>query len=249
MAKAQEQSPKVSISARIQADLARNIMSGRWAPGHRIPFERELVDEYGCSRMTVNKALQALVNDGLIHRVRSIGSFVSVPKAERSVLEIQDFREEAQKAGKRYSYEVMFRRIETLEPGAAQAIGFGRSRRVLHVTCLHRMDDVPVAYEDRLISLAKVPQAAERTFDDMPPGTWLLRTVPWSEAEHVIRARNASATIAKRLGIKRQAACLVLERETWHAGALVTYVELTYPGDRHHFAGRFSPVRKKDGAG
>jgi GntR family histidine utilization transcriptional repressor len=76
----------------------------------------------------------------------------------------------------------------------------------------------------------------------MPPGTWLLRSVPWSEAEHVIRARNASAAMAKRLAIKPQAACLVLERETWHAGALVTYVELTYPGDRHRFAGRFSPV-------
>jgi GntR family histidine utilization transcriptional repressor len=241
-AKVQDQSPKVSISARIQADIARNIISGRWPPGHRIPFERELVTEYRCSRMTVNKALQALVNDGLIHRIRSIGSFVSVPKVERSVLEIQDFQEEADKAGHPYRHEVLMRRVETLEPGAAQALGFGRSRRVLHVTCLHLIDAVPIAYEDRLISLAKVPQAADCRFDEMPPGTWLLRSVPWSEAEHVIRARNASAAMAKRLGIKPQAACLVLERETWHAGALVTYVELTYPGDRHRFAGRFSPV-------
>lgn len=247
MAKPQDQSPKTSISARIQDDLARNIISGRWPPGHRIPFERELVAEYGCSRMTVNKALQALVSDGLIHRVRSVGSFVSVPKVERSVLEIQDFHEEARKAGRPYRHEVLMRRVETLAPGGAQALGFGRNRRVLHVTCLHLLDAVPIAYEDRLISLAKVPEAANCSFEEMPPGTWLLRTVPWSAAEHVILARNANAAMAKRLRIKPKAACLVLERETWHADALVTYVELTYPGDRHRFAGRFSPTRMNGG--
>ena len=51
-------------------------MSGEWAPGHRIPFEHELATEYGCSRMTVNKALSQLARAGLIERRRRSGSFV-----------------------------------------------------------------------------------------------------------------------------------------------------------------------------
>src|SRR5262245_60849654 len=88
---------KGSLSARIRADIERNILSGKWPPGHRIPFERELVEQYGCSRMTVNKALLTLANDGVITRRRSVGSFVAQPRSERSILEIQDFAREAER--------------------------------------------------------------------------------------------------------------------------------------------------------
>ena len=49
----------------------RRILSGEWPPGHRIPFEHELTARYGCSRMTVSKALGELVEAGLIERRRS----------------------------------------------------------------------------------------------------------------------------------------------------------------------------------
>lgn len=234
-----------SISARIRADIERNIVSGRWPPGYRIPFERELVTQYGCSRMTVNKALLALATNGLIVRRRSVGSFVASPQAERSVLEIQDFAAEAARQGGPYRYEIESRAVERLDPGSARTIGLGSHRTVLHVVCVHYVREVPIAHEDRMISLAKVPQARHQTFDDMPPGTWLLRTVPWTEAEHVIRARNVGPVIARKLQIEPRAACLILERHTWHGGDLVTRVEITYPGDRHHFVGRFSPVEHR----
>ena len=96
--------------------------------------------------------------------------------------------------------------------------------------------------EDRIISLASVPAAEQETFVNIPPGTWLLQNVPWTRAEHVIRARNADARLCNMLQLKPGAACLVLERRTWHQGALVTEVTISYPGDRHWFIGRFSPT-------
>jgi GntR family histidine utilization transcriptional repressor len=84
-----------------------------------------------------------------------------------------------------------------------------------------------------------VPQAAEEHFTEVPPGTWLLRHVAWTEAEHVIGARAADAALARRLGIARGDACLTLDRRTWQGGDLVTAVRLTYPADRHSFTGRF----------
>src|ERR671928_222402 len=74
------------------------------------------------------------------------------------------------------------------------------------------MDDVPGAYEQRLINLATVPEASQERFAADPPGTWLLRRVPWTDAEHVVRAANADGTLARRLHIEKGAACLVLER-------------------------------------
>ena len=195
--------------------------------------------------MTVNKALLALANNGMIVRRRSVGSFVASPQAERSVLEIQDFAEEAARQGAPYRHEIESCAVERLDPVQAKALGLGSHRSVLHVVCVHYVSEVPTAYEDRLISLAKVPEARHQAFDDVPPGTWLLRTVPWTEAEHVIRAQHVSATVARKLRIEPKAACLILERQTWHEGDLVTRVEIAYPGDRHHFVGRFSPVEHR----
>lgn len=62
---------------KIRADIYQAIASGTWAPGARIPFEHELMAAYGCSRMTVTKALAPLAKGGLIVRRRRAGTFVA----------------------------------------------------------------------------------------------------------------------------------------------------------------------------
>ena len=54
------------LHQRIRAEIEARIRSGEWAPGHRAPTEAELMAQYACSRMTVNKAMTALVEAGLI---------------------------------------------------------------------------------------------------------------------------------------------------------------------------------------
>jgi len=227
---------------RIRDDIEARIMSGEWPPGHRVPFEHELMAEYGCSRMTVNKVLSTLAANGLITRRRRAGSVVAVPSMERAVLEIQDFALEAARAGTVYRFRILHREVESLDVAAAQRIGLPVGTEMLSVTTLHLMDGVPGAYEQRLINLATVPEAGDERFASDPPGTWLLRRVPWTDAEHVVRAINADSYLAKRLQMEAGAACLVLERRTWQVGAFVTEARITYPGDRHHLVGRFSPV-------
>jgi GntR family histidine utilization transcriptional repressor len=230
------------LGERIRTELETRIVSGEWPPGHRIPSEHDLMVEYSCSRMTMNKVLSGMAATGLITRRRRAGSFVAAPRAERAIMEIQDFAAEAKRLGHVYRHEVLSRRVEQPDAARAEALGLRNGGKILHIRCLHRMNEVPNAYEDRIISLAAVPAAQHESFRGVPPGTWLLQNVPWTEAEHVFRARNAGARIAEHLHLKPGAACLVLERRTWHQGALVTEVTLTYPGDRHWFIGRFSPT-------
>jgi GntR family histidine utilization transcriptional repressor len=230
------------LHQRIRDDIEARIMSGEWPPGYRIPFEHELMAEYACSRMTVNKVLSTLAANGLITRRRRAGSVVAEPSTERAVLEIQDFALEAARAGSVYQYKILRRAIEPIDAAAAQRTGLPAGTEMLNVTTVHMMDGVPEAYEQRLISLASVPEANNEHFTNDPPGTWLLRRVPWTDAEHIVRALNADNSLSKRLQVEIGAACLVLERRTWQAGAFVTEARIVYPGDRHHLVGRFSPV-------
>jgi GntR family transcriptional regulator, histidine utilization repressor len=230
------------LHQRIRDDIEARIMSGDWPPGHRIPFEHELMAEYGCSRMTVNKVLSTLAANGLITRRRRAGSVVAEPSTQQAVLEIQDFALQAARAGIVYRFKILQRSVERIDAAAAQRTGLKAGTEMLGVATLHLMDEVPHAYEQRLINLATVPEAEEERFRTDPPGTWLLRRVPWTDAEHIVRATNADSALARWLHIQKGAACLVLERRTWQAGAFVTEARITYPGERHHLVGRFSPT-------
>lgn len=231
------------LHQRILADISARIVSGEWPPGHRIPFEHELTEEYGCSRMTVNKALSQLARAGLIERRKRSGSHVARPRSQAAVLEIHDIRAEVEALGLAYGYRLLERRPRTQEGAEVEAAGFDPGASLLDVSCLHLAGEAPFCLEERTINLGAVPEAADESFATVAPGPWLLGHIPWSAAEHVIRAVEAGRDAARLLGVRAGAACLVVERRTWSAGQPVTQVRLTYPGASHAVVARFAPAQ------
>lgn len=61
---------------KIYNDLKEKIVTGALRTGDRVPTEKELIKEYGVSRITAIKAMQKLEQEKLITRIRSKGSFV-----------------------------------------------------------------------------------------------------------------------------------------------------------------------------
>ncbi len=201
--------PAASLHQRIRADIEARILSEEWPPGHRIPFEHELMAQYGCARMTVNKAIAGLVAAGLVERRRRAGSFVAQPRLHSAMLHIPDIPVEVAARGETYSYVLLGRRRRLAnEKDPVDFSEQSETREVLELSCLHSANGRPLGLEERLISLASVPEAAEADFAATPPGSWLLRHVPWTEAEHRIRAVGANARAAEALRVPRGAACL-----------------------------------------
>lgn len=226
--------------AQIRRALESEILSGAWPPGHRVPSEHQLLRRYRCSRMTVNKALSALADSGLIVRRRRWGSFVSAPTG-RNVLQIQDIEHDVMRAGGSYRVDLRSRTERKASKQDAELLQVKAGAPVLALRCVHYVDDRPWVLEDRLINLSAVPPARGADFSARSPGSWLLEKVPWSRAEHEIRAVNASREIARALEIAEGFSCLVVERRTLHAGKTITHVVLCYPGDRHKLVAHFDP--------
>ena len=230
-----------SLHQRILSDISEKILSGAWAPGHRIPFEHELTAEYNCSRMTVNKALSQLAKAGLIERRRRSGSFVRRPQSQAAILEIHDIRIEVEALGLPYRYERMARHERRSRPQDRSLLGLASPEPVMALECRHFAGKRPFCREERLISLAAVPEAADEDFQSSAPGPWLVARVPWNAAEHRIRATAADKSIAAALDIAIGAPCLVVERRTWSAERPVTHVRFTYAADSHALVARFTP--------
>jgi len=240
-----------SLHERIRADVERKILSGEWPPGHRIPFEHELVAEYGCSRMTVNKVLSGLAAAGLIERRRKAGSFVARSRMQSAVLAIPDLEAEILSRGETYRYELISSRRRRASSGvsflppAREAEDGSRAEDgldLLELTCRHFAGDTPFVFEERLINLDAVPEAADVDFAEKPPGTWLVEHVPWTEAEHRIVAVNAGSAYGAALGVAPEAACMLVERRTWREGQTITLVRQVFPGHLYSLTARFTPA-------
>lgn len=231
----------VALHRRIRSDLEDRILSGDWPPGYRIPYEHELMEQYGCARMTVNRAVSALVQAGLVERRRRAGTFVAQPSMDSAVLAIPNLPEEIGARGKKYRYELRSREERAASAADAKAFQIDVGSRIVEVKSRHFADEIPIVSETRIINAAAVPAVLDVAFDNEPPGTWLLDNVPWTEAEHNISAITPNRQAAQELEIPRSLACLCLERRTWRNGQTVTFVRQIFRGDVYHLSARFAP--------
>src|SRR5262245_7821783 len=133
---------KLTLYKQIRLDIERRILAGEWPPGHRIPFEHEIMARYGCSRMTVNKALSELAQAELIERRRRAGSFVRRPQFLSAVLKIADIRAEISALGRNYCYELIKCSRRDANAADRARLGVLKARRVVAIECRHGADDV-----------------------------------------------------------------------------------------------------------
>jgi len=231
------------LHERIRSEIEAEILSGALQPEQRLPVEHELMRHYGCSRMTVSKALSALAAAGLVERRKRAGSFVARPRVHSMVLDIPDLEGEIARRGDRYRYALLRRRLRAADPSSPLEATLAGPDRLLSVAGVHHADDRPLATEERLISLAAVPEAEIVDFGAVSPGAWLLRHVPWTEAETRIAAVPASRAVAARLEIAIGSACLFIERRTWRGEEGVTLVRQHFVGAAYDLIARFGPAR------
>jgi GntR family transcriptional regulator, histidine utilization repressor len=228
----------LSLHDRVRQDIEANVMSGTWSPGHRIPYEHELMKQYDCSRMTINKALATLVERGMIERRKRAGSFVSSPKFHRAFFDLPDLRSQIISDGKKYDFDLTASAVREANASDRSHLGIV-SGEVLSMKCTHFVDGQPYSLEDRIINLQLVPEARTADFDHEPPNSWLFNHVPWSDARHRISAVNADPETARALDVRQDSACIVVERWTWRSDEKITYVRIVHPGNQFSIDAQF----------
>ncbi len=213
----------------IHAELLRRISSGAWAIGELIPNEIVLAEEFSCTRPTVSRALGMLVDAGLIERKKRVGSRVVQRATRAAVFKIAIVRNEITARGSSYAYLLLERKI--MPPPAHVRAAFG-DQDALYVRALHFENNMPYQLEDRWLNLAIVPQASGQDFQTQSPNEWLLNAIPYSRAEHVLRAAKASPKQAENLQLAVGEPVFIIERKTWQEEKPVTIVTLLHPAHK-----------------
>lgn len=228
------------IYQQIKKTISRRITSGEWPAGQKLPSENELVNALDVSRMTINRALRELTQEGLIKRVHGLGSFVAETPRHASLIELQDIALEIEQAGGTHHSRVLDQ--ETIEASAnvSTQMQLDAGTRVFHLRAVHYQDDLPMQIETRYVNPSIMPDFIEQDFSQVTATAYLLQQFKPDEMEHRVSAILPDAISRKLLAMESGQPCLQLTRRTWKDDQVVTYVTLTYPGDRYDLGARYA---------
>jgi GntR family histidine utilization transcriptional repressor len=226
---------------KVKRHILDNIDSGKWGTSARVPSENEIVKSFGVSRMTANRALKELRDEGVLVRIAGVGSFVADRHARAHPLEIRSIADQIRERGHAHRAEIVA--LERVRAVADLAEDFGVAPRT-ELFCsviVHFENDRPIQLEDRYVLPALAPDYLSIDFGRTTPHDYLVEVAPLQEAEHLLRAVMPDERTRKLLAMKPDEPCLLVIRRTWTAGQIASVARLYHPGSRYELSGRFRP--------
>jgi len=221
--------------------IIERISSGDLRPSDRVPSENELVESMRVSRMTANRALRELNDEGYVERVAGRGTFVSDFRSQSHLLEVHNIADEIRLRGHAHSSRVVRQSLQKARGEVAKALHVAQGTGVFHLLLVHFENDVPIQLEDRHVLASFAPDCLEQDFEAVTPSAYLTSIAPLQEAEQVVRASLPNGAVQKHLRIDEHEASLVVIRRTWSDGRPVTFARLHHPGSRYELTGHYIP--------
>lgn len=203
--------------------LEEAINTGFWKTDEALPSERAFCEVLGISRVTARKAMDLLLDQGLIVRKQGSGTYIA-PKLEQPLSRLSSFSEELKQRGYEPGSRWVGRSIGTATQEEMFRLGLSPDSQVARLKRLRTADGVVMAVEssslpvDILPDPALVTDSLYRYLDER--GTPVIRAL-----QH-IKAVNASPTIAELAGIRPGDAILLITRIGYLENNVA--VELTY---------------------
>ena len=225
----------VPLYFQVASRLQELIEQGEIGVGARIENEVDLAERLGVSRPTTRRAIQYLVERGMLVRKRGVGTQVVHPKVRRPV-ELSSLYDDLINAHRAPRTDVLDLRTVHATQDVADALEIPPGTEVTWIERLRYAGGEPLALMHNAIPVDLLPLTEQ---DLAEHGLYeLLRRAGFVPriATQIIGARSASATEARILGEKRGASLLTMIRTAWDAsGRVLEYGSHVYRASRYSF--------------
>lgn len=216
--------------------LEEGIDGGILPPNSSLPPERELADLTELSRVTVRKAIQELVQKGLIEQRQGSGSFIreAAPKVEQSLSHLTSFSEDMQRRGMETTSKWLERGIFLPSAEEVAVLELPADASVARISRLREADGRPMALERAALPIDILPnplQVITSLYEVLDlTGQRPVRAV------QKISAVNLTAQDAELLGVAEGAAGLSIQRVSYQeSGRVAEFTKSLYRGDAYDF--------------
>lgn len=233
------------LYSRVETVLAGEITDGELKVGDQLPTEDRLIARFGVSRITVRRAIQNLVDRGLVEIRRGKGTFVAAPRITQDLSELSGFVEDMHALGRKPTARVVRKEIVTADATVASQLALTRGERVVRIRRVRLADGIPLSFDETYLLLEIGKRIMADNLKVEPIFSLLERkyNVPLVEAEYKLDAVAADAEVAAALKVKQGSPVFRIERTSYSTGSRpVDYETLHYRGDLVRFVTRL--VRK-----
>jgi DNA-binding GntR family transcriptional regulator len=225
----------VPLYFQVAQHLEQLIESGAYPPGTRLDNEILLADQLGLSRPTMRRAIEYLVDRGLLVRKRGVGTQVVQPKVRRPV-ELSSLFDDLRTAGREPRTEVLHFEVERPSEVVAEALGISTDADVYVIERLRFTGDEPLSIMHNYIptgqlELSRKALAEQGLYDIIRAAGISLKIATQS-----IGGRAARASEARLLDERPGAPLLTMTRVAYDdTGRAVEYGSHIYRASRYTF--------------
>jgi len=223
----------------LQRALRDAIQDNLIRPDNAIPTERDLATDLGISRITVRKAIDGLVAEGILSRRQGAGTFVVGGRVEKSFSRISSFSEDMAARGRTPRSAWVSKTTGTVTPEEALLLGLSPGTQVYRFHRIRYADDQSMALEYATIPAFCLP-SIEVVTDSLYAALAASGHRPVRALQRV-RAIAFTAEQAKALEIQPGSPGLFIERRGFLAdGRTAEYAQSFYRGDAYDLVAELS---------
>lgn len=225
-------------SAQAYERIAADLDVGRYAPGSRLPGERDLTVELGVSRTTLRVALGLLEAEGRVQRSAQRGWFVPRQVIGEPPSTLQSFTEMARARGLRATARVLRHEVRPATMEEAEKLRIAPTSPVIEIDRVRGMDGTPVCFDVVAVPESRAPELADADLTDASLYETLRERcgIVIHRSAYTVMATIADSGIAKLLGTTVGAAVLVGTEVAYTSdGTPVLYGTNQYRGDAYRF--------------
>ncbi len=205
----QELTDNSPLYMQVARKLIDDVRAGRYQVDQALPSERTLSELLNVSRVTARKAIDQLVEQGLVVRKRGSGNYIA-PRIEQPLSNLSSFSEQLQQRGYRPGSRWLRRELVIASADEQMSLGLSPNTKVARLERLRLADDVAMAYEVSVLRATVVPQP-DAVGDSLYKYLEGAGKAPVRALQH-IRAMNASADLARQLDVPEGQAVLFITR-------------------------------------
>ncbi len=221
------------IYLRLAQALRQKIVTGELDAGDALPSERDLCRILDASRVTVRRAIETLIDEGLIIRRQGSGTYVA-PRIEAPGSYLSSFSEDASARGEMSGAIWLMKSYAAASPEEARVLELDTNARVLRLGRVRLAGGEPLAIENAIVPAVFLPDL-DGLGDSLYAALEARGLRPVSGTQKV-RASLATPTEAGLLSIAEKSELLRIERLTRLAdGRPVEFTRSAYRGDRYDF--------------
>jgi DNA-binding GntR family transcriptional regulator len=230
-----DRSSPIPLYFQVSQQIEQAIDSGRIPHGAILGNEIQLAERLGLSRPTMRRAMQDLVDKGLLVRRRGIGTRVVRPKVRRP-LELSSLYEDLMLSGQTPTTTVLEVANVPCDDEVAEQLDITPGTEALKLVRLRSAVGKPIA---KLTNFLPETVGQFTELDLEQHGLYELmrsRGIRLHSAAQVVGARKATSAEARILNEPRNSALLTMQRTTYDDhGVAVEYGTHVYAASRYSF--------------